>query len=146
VIETKTAICTKLCIDSGSGSENSQTNSWDNVTEGNYWSDYLTKYPNAKEIADTGIWYTTYIIDENNKDNYPLMGDLTPISTPTPTPTLTPSPTSSIIPTSTPSETPTISPEPQTARSFPVDLIYFAFILIAVFLAVLAYRKMRKND
>jgi parallel beta-helix repeat protein len=26
----------------------------------NYWSDYTTKYPNAKEIGNTGIWDTPY--------------------------------------------------------------------------------------
>jgi parallel beta-helix repeat protein len=49
------------------------TNIWDNGTEGNYWSDYGTKYPDAKELDSSGIWDTPYVIDENNQDNYPLM-------------------------------------------------------------------------
>jgi hypothetical protein len=48
-------------------------NSWDNGSLGNYWSDYLTKYPNASEVGKTGIGNTPYIIDENNVDNHPLM-------------------------------------------------------------------------
>jgi parallel beta-helix repeat protein len=48
-------------------------NSWDNGTVGNYWSDYLTKYPNATEIDNSGIGDTPYLIDENNIDNHPLM-------------------------------------------------------------------------
>ncbi len=48
-------------------------NSWDNGSLGNYWSDYLTKYPNASEVGNTGIGNTPYVIDENNIDNYPLM-------------------------------------------------------------------------
>jgi nitrous oxidase accessory protein len=45
---------------------------WDNGTIGNYWSDYTTKYPDATEVDNTGIWNTPYVIDENNKDSYPL--------------------------------------------------------------------------
>jgi len=48
-------------------------NAWDNGKEGNYWSDYITRYPNATEIDGSGIWDTPYVIDENNQDNYPLM-------------------------------------------------------------------------
>jgi parallel beta-helix repeat protein len=51
------------------------TNTWDNgsTSEGNYWSDYQTKYPGATQIDSSGIWNTPYAIDSNNKDNYPLM-------------------------------------------------------------------------
>jgi parallel beta-helix repeat protein len=48
------------------------TEVWDNDAVGNYWSDYTTKYPDATETDNTGIWNTPYVIDENNKDNYPL--------------------------------------------------------------------------
>jgi parallel beta-helix repeat protein len=46
---------------------------WDNGIIGNYWSDYLTRYPDASEIGNSGIGDTPYVIDEHNKDNYPLM-------------------------------------------------------------------------
>jgi parallel beta-helix repeat protein len=45
---------------------------WDNCTVGNYWSDYLTKYPNAAEIGDSGIGDIPYTIDSKNVDHYPL--------------------------------------------------------------------------
>jgi parallel beta-helix repeat protein len=50
-------------------------NTWDNgfPSGGNYWSDYKTKYPNAAEIDSSGIGNTSYIIDSQNQDNYPLM-------------------------------------------------------------------------
>jgi parallel beta-helix repeat protein len=48
-------------------------NSWDNGIIGNYWSDYLTKYPNATEIGNSGMGNTPYLIDANNIDNHPLM-------------------------------------------------------------------------
>jgi len=46
---------------------------WDNGTSGNYWSDYLTRYPNASEIGNTGVGDTPFYINENNIDHYPLM-------------------------------------------------------------------------
>lgn len=48
-------------------------NIWDNGHEGNYWSDYLTRYPNASEIPATGTGNTPFRINENNVDNHPLM-------------------------------------------------------------------------
>jgi len=49
-------------------------NVWDNgfPDGGNYWSDYLIKYPNAIEIDSSGIWNISYVIDSNNIDHYPL--------------------------------------------------------------------------
>jgi hypothetical protein len=59
-------------------------NFWDNGSIGNYWNNYLTKYPNASEIDNTGIGDTAHIIDRlvapslndpnaRNIDNFPLM-------------------------------------------------------------------------
>jgi parallel beta-helix repeat protein len=50
-------------------------NVWDDgyPSGGNYWSNYLTRYPNAAEIDASGIWNTAYVIDTSNRDNYPLM-------------------------------------------------------------------------
>jgi len=48
-------------------------NIWDDGKEGNYWSDYITRYPNATEIDGSGVWNTPYIISENNQDNHPLV-------------------------------------------------------------------------
>ena len=39
--------------------------------DGNYWSDYTTRYPDAKEIGNTGIWDTPYAYWENSVDNHP---------------------------------------------------------------------------
>jgi len=58
------------------------TNFWDNGVEGNYWSDYKDRYPEAKELDDSGIWDTPYVIDENNQDNYPLVNPITHIDHP----------------------------------------------------------------
>ena len=40
---------------------------------GNYWSDYSTVYPNATEIANSGIMNLPYSICANNTDKDPLM-------------------------------------------------------------------------
>jgi len=71
-------------------------NSWDDGAAGNYWSDY-----DGEDADGDGIGDTPYIIDENNRDNYPLMAPLV-----TPQPTDFPSPAPSIAPT------PLFSPEP----------------------------------
>jgi len=43
-------------------------NVWDNDYEGNYWSNY-----NGTDSDGNGIGDTPYVIDEYNRDNYPLM-------------------------------------------------------------------------
>jgi parallel beta-helix repeat protein len=51
------------------------TSTWDDgyPSGGNYWSDYRTAYPNATEVDSSGIWNSSYVIDSNNIDRYPLM-------------------------------------------------------------------------
>jgi hypothetical protein len=43
-------------------------NVWDSGTTGNYWSNYTGVDNNGDGVGDT-----PYIINRNNKDNYPLM-------------------------------------------------------------------------
>lgn len=49
--------------------ELSTNNIWDNYCEGNFWSDY-----NGTDSNGEGIGDTPYFIDENNQDNFPLIG------------------------------------------------------------------------
>jgi len=58
---------TKQAIDDSSGA----TLFWDNGSEGNYWSDYDGTDNNGDGIGDS-----PYIIDENNRDDHPLMEPL----------------------------------------------------------------------
>jgi parallel beta-helix repeat protein len=55
--------------------DSDSVNIWDNgyPSGGNYWSDYQTKYPRIQMIDDSGIGNVSYVIDSQNKDNYPLM-------------------------------------------------------------------------
>ena len=65
-------------------------NYWDRNNEGNYWSDFSTRYPNATEIGNSGVWDTPYVINANNTDNYPLT---MPYGTSAPSPEQEPFPT-----------------------------------------------------
>jgi parallel beta-helix repeat protein len=47
----------------------SYQNVWDNGFEGNFWSDY-----NGSDVVQDGIGDASYIIDNDNYDNFPLMG------------------------------------------------------------------------
>ena len=55
-------------------------NVWDDgyPSGGNFWSDYEGKDekmgPSQDKDGEDGIGDTPYVIDENNRDNYPLMG------------------------------------------------------------------------
>ncbi|MGD6806818.1 MAG: NosD domain-containing protein [Candidatus Bathyarchaeia archaeon] len=64
------------------------TNTWDDGSSGNYWSDYKTRYPDASEIDKSGVGNSQYIIDADNKDSYPLIQpfSIPSVTEPTPTP------------------------------------------------------------
>jgi parallel beta-helix repeat protein len=48
-----------------------ENHNWDNGTYGNYWSDYKTKYPNAKEdVNNTQTFDTPYVVTPSN---YPYL-------------------------------------------------------------------------
>jgi parallel beta-helix repeat protein len=68
---------------------------WDNEREGNYWSDYASKYPNATQIGNSKIGDTTYWIDPLDRDRYPLMQN--PVQPPIPTPSATAIPVETIV-------------------------------------------------
>ena len=64
-------------------------NTWDDGKEGNYWSDYTPRYPNATEVGRTGVGDTPFFINENNIDRFPLLQpaatsgmDLEPVTEP----------------------------------------------------------------
>ena len=49
------------------------SNSWDNGTVGNYWSNYTQEYPGAKEVDSSGTGDVPYVIGKNNTDYHPLL-------------------------------------------------------------------------
>jgi hypothetical protein len=117
------------------------------VVDGNYWSNYLTKYPNAKEIEKSGFynlfWDTPYNYGEslgNYTDSHPLIN---PIST---SPISTPTSTSSPISTSTllPSPSQTIEPSPSIPE-FPT-WIFVLPLAVTVGVCLLVFFKKRKRE
>ncbi len=75
------------------------------IVEGNYWSDYTARYPNASEIGNTGVGDTPYVFwtQQNGnetvtyQDNHPSIRPINIANPPlpTPAPSVTPTPTSS---------------------------------------------------
>jgi parallel beta-helix repeat protein len=111
---------------------------WNGGSEGNYWSDYLTKYPNATEKNHSGVGNMPYVIHANNVDNYPLMKEVSinppyailefPSSLPNPSPFSSPAPSPFSTPTlsPTPSQEPTSTPETKQIEPFPVATVAVA--------------------
>jgi parallel beta-helix repeat protein len=103
-------------------------NTWDDGKEGNYWSDYKARYPEAEEVPGAGIWDTPWAINENNVDRCPLTGEYNASAYLPPTPT--PSAPSTAQPTATPKPdvtTPTVqvnSPENATYTGNSVSLFF----------------------
>jgi len=69
-------------IDNAAHVTGTYSNSWNTSypSGGNYWSGYEAKYPNATELGSSGIWNTSYVINTNNIDYYPLMAPTAPIT------------------------------------------------------------------
>jgi parallel beta-helix repeat protein len=51
-------------------------NQWHFNKVGNYWSDYIDKYPNSNDENTDGIWDVPYIIYKDNEDLYPLISPI----------------------------------------------------------------------
>jgi hypothetical protein len=132
---------------------------WDNGSVGNYWSDYLSRYPNATEIDHSGIGDTPYAIIDSTTysddyangttitgiailgtavDRYPVMVPFSASIAPNHTPTASPSPS------------PSHSPSPRN-NLFQQEALYGA-VIIALFaiivVTVIAFRKrqFRENN
>jgi hypothetical protein len=99
------------------------------ICDGNYWSDYHSKYPDAMEIGISGIWDTPYnygVSQGNYTDNNPSVSPIvttlnenypslpTPSPSPIPLPTSTPSPTLSPTPILSPASSTSPSPSPSS--------------------------------
>jgi parallel beta-helix repeat protein len=105
---------------------------WDNGGEGNYWSDYQTKYPNASQIGASGIGDMPYVIDENNTDYYPLWS-ITYIPLSSPNLVVSPSPA-----------LPTIAPTPSIPE-FPPGTILSSLLGVIMLIAILVRKGKAKN-
>ncbi|MCW4017196.1 MAG: right-handed parallel beta-helix repeat-containing protein [Candidatus Bathyarchaeota archaeon] len=113
---------------------------WDNGTLGNYWSDYLTRYPNASQTTPTGIGNEPFVVNANNIDHDPAMtpiniSDVTPLPTP-PTATTQKPPTSEsssptpTLPADSPSPSPTVPEMPAQTAVLTLGLAAFVCALV----------------
>ncbi len=103
----------------------------------NYWSDYTNKYPNVKEIDNSGIGNTAYLISTNPNvlDRYPLLSPINisqgivelPLANPSPVPNLT------------------STPSPQPTKSMPSEVIYAIVAGIIVVIAITTVVMLRKR-
>ena len=127
---------------------------WDNGSVGNYWSDYLSRYPNATEIDHSGIGDTPYAIIDSTTysndyangtditgtailgtavDRYPLMAPFSTLTAPKPTPTASPSPS------------PLHSPSPKN-HSFLQEALYGAVIIASVAIVTVIVIAVKKRQ
>lgn len=66
-------ICHNNFVGNGKQEDGASLNIWDDGSKGNYWSNYLTKYPDAVANLTSGTWNTPYAVDGDNIDHYPLV-------------------------------------------------------------------------
>lgn len=126
-------------------------NIWDNGYEGNYWSAYKTRYPNASEVPGVGVWDVAWEINENNIDHYPLVTPFSvnsfPLETASPIPTQQ-SPSASIqspSPSTAPIVNSTDTPDPNQNQLLSPELIYGIVILAFIGIVVVASVTVRKR-
>jgi parallel beta-helix repeat protein len=114
----------------------SSDNVWDfgYPAGGNYWSDY-----NGSDLNRDGIGDTSYLVFENDTDNYPL---ITPFASVHIQPS--PSPTPSASPEPTPSATAEPTPKPESSLASAVA-IASGTSLTVVGIGLLVYFKKRKR-
>ncbi len=106
------------------------TNFFDDGKIGNYWDDYLIKYPNMSEVDQSGTGNTPYSLTGMNVDNHPLLNQPN-VSDKVPT---LPEPWASLLSN-------TVAP---SIPEFPSS-VFLLFLIITISLATLVYFKKRKS-
>ena len=110
--------------------------------EKNYWSNYTAKYPNAKQLDNSGIWDTPYVDDTVRGTNVsidyqPLANPITDFEIPAfSNPNITPS-------TPLPTASPTATPDAQTINP---AMIWVALIVVPAVILVGALIFKRKQQ
>ena len=117
------------------------------IVDKNYWSNYSTKYPNAKELDSSGIWDTPYVYGtfqgvNSSIDSHPLMNLVTNFEIPNFN-VLPPSAT----PTSTQHPTINTGAEPPKAEPFLLTIVAAVTLVVVLVVAagLLVYHKKQKQ-
>ena len=113
-------------------------NAWDDGIEGNYWSDYTFRYPDA-QVENSTVGNTPYSINDNNKDNHPLLAphEISTLELPSPSALPSPSIQQPQESNSTPTQTTKTDPEP-----FPITLAIASIVSVAIVgMGLLVYLK-----
>ena len=118
-------------------------NAWDDGIEGNYWSDYTSRYPDA-QVENSTVGNTPYFINDNNKDNHPLLAPHEISTFELPSPSAVPSPSIQPPQESNSTPTPTIETEPAL---FPIALVITSAVSVAaIVVGLLLYFVKRKGE
>jgi parallel beta-helix repeat protein len=112
------------------------SNSWDNGTVGNYWSNYTQEYPNAKEVDNSGTGDVPYIIGTDNTDYHPLVSPVSNAAASALAETLV----TAHSPSPTPSSTGVLS------QSTLVLFVSSVVVVIVIVLAAVAILRRRKKQ
>jgi hypothetical protein len=135
------------------------------VVDRNYWSDYKTAYPSAKEIGTSGVWDTPYFYDRFNTVYTDLLFDYNPLvntmsgfdfsmvetgSKPTSTTSNTPAPTAesetAIIENDSESTStvPTVENSPHYTSETLIVVVVAIMTLVTISIVLLVYFKKHK--
>jgi parallel beta-helix repeat protein len=127
-------------------------NNLDNGVEGNYWSNYIVKYPGATDMNNTGTGSISYRINENNVDRHPLLAPFkTPALPPWSTSIKLPSPTTQ--PNGQPSQSPSETSMPPSTQlpgflgtNLPMENVYVVTAVVVIAIAGLAVVALRYRE
>jgi len=99
--------------------------------DGNYWGDYLTRYPNASEVDSSGVWNTPYAFVDSQSESHKFQ-DAHPLTNSLSIPNF-----SSVLPTVEPLQ------EPLDHAIFLVAVLVIVGVAVAI--GFLAYFKKHKT-
>ena len=99
--------------------------------DGNYWSDYFIRYPNASEVDSSGVWNTPYVFTDSSNFENRQFQDSHPLITPLAIPNF-----SIILP---------VVQSIQEPLNIPVVFLAVSVIVVVIAISILFYFKKTKH-